>query len=60
MSTPIVAGLAAVIKSANKTTSPKKIRDIILKTGTKIPQLEGLLVSPSVINVQMALKELLL
>ncbi|MDP7321043.1 MAG: S8 family serine peptidase [Bacteriovoracaceae bacterium] len=60
MSTPIVAGLAAVIKSANKTTSPKKIRDIILKTGTTIPQLEGLLVSPSVINVQMALKELLL
>jgi subtilisin family serine protease len=58
MATPIVSGLAAVIKSANSTLSPKQIKDIIIASGTKLPYLEGLIQSSSVINVENALGQL--
>jgi subtilisin family serine protease len=58
MATPIVAGLAAVVKSANKNLSPKEIKDIIMLSGTVNTDLEGLIQSSSVINVKNALNRI--
>lgn len=56
MATPIVAGLAAVLKSANNSLTPKQMKDIIMKNGKKFNYLNGLIQSSSVINVKTALE----
>ncbi len=58
MATPIVAGLAAVLKSAKPGADYQEIRNAILKYGTKMPDLNGLIQSASVIDVNKALKNL--
>ncbi len=58
MATPIVSGLAAVLKSKNLNLSYKVIREAILKGGRHINALEGLIQSSMVVNVAGSLQEL--
>lgn len=58
MATPIVAGLAAVIKSKNRNLKPYQIRDIIFKSVTKYDHLKSKLKTGGVINVSSALNRL--
>lgn len=58
MATPVVAGLAAVIKSANGSLTPKQIKDIIMQSGDKHESLTGNVTSESVVNVQKSVDTL--
>lgn len=58
MATPVVAGLAAVIKSASSGLSPKQIKDIIMESGIKNESLVGNVSSEKVINVKNAINQL--
>lgn len=55
MATPVTAGLAAVIKSANGSLNPKEIKNLIMQTGLKYDSLQGNIASGKVINVLGAL-----
>lgn len=58
MATPLVSGLVALIKSANPNLKHQSIRDLILKNGTHISALDGLIESANVINVNASLQAL--
>jgi subtilisin family serine protease len=58
MATPVVAGLAAVIKSKNKSLSHSQIKTIIMSSSTRKASLEGLVQSGGVINLRNALNQL--
>ncbi len=57
MATPIVAGLAALIKSKNQDLSPKEIKEIIMNSGSYQSSLNGLIKSSAIIDVQSALNQ---
>ena len=54
-SAPLVAGIAALMKSLDPTLSASKIRDIIIKTATPLVALEGKVASGGVLNSYDAL-----
>ena len=58
MATPIVAGLVALIKSANKALDNNEIKDAIMKHGTHHDSLKGVIKSGQVINVKSTLEAL--
>lgn len=58
MATPIVAGLAAVIKGARPHLTPKQIKEIILNSAVYEQSLDGLVQSSSVVNVADAINSL--
>ncbi len=58
MATPIVSGLAAVIKSSKNSLSPSQIKNIMMNSGTVLGQLDGLIKSSSVVNVKAAIDSL--
>tara|TARA_Y100000768_G_scaffold388710_1_gene386359 strand:+ start:119 stop:1417 length:1299 start_codon:yes stop_codon:yes gene_type:complete len=55
MATPLVAGLAALVKTKYPQMNYKQIRDKILNGGKKFAELSGLIGSESVINVGLTL-----
>lgn len=54
MATPHVAGVAALVKSANPTLPPSQIKDIILQTVDKLDSLNGLTITGGRVNVASA------
>ena len=50
MATPIVAGLAALIKSARQNLKPNQIKETIMNTGDRVQNLDGLVTSSAVIR----------
>ncbi|MBT4722176.1 S8 family serine peptidase, partial [Candidatus Falkowbacteria bacterium] len=58
MATPVVAGVAAVIKSAKLSLTYKEIKDLILNNGTKKENLVGMVKSSSVVNTLEALNSI--
>lgn len=50
MATPIVAGLAAQVRSLNPTLNAEQVKDLILKNGTEVSGLKGVIGSGKVIN----------
>jgi subtilisin family serine protease len=58
MSTPLVAGLAAVIKSQNLSLTHTQIKDIILNGGSTFNELEPFTKSGKVINILSSIKSL--
>ena len=55
MATPLVAGLAALVKTKYPQMNYKQIREKILNGGKKFAELSGLIGSESVINVGLTL-----
>lgn len=55
MATPLVSGLAALIKSSNPNLSSKQIRNIIFSTGKSSNSLQGVTETGKVINVRNAI-----
>lgn len=58
MSTPLVAGLVALIKSSRPNLDHRTIREIILSNGTNSDALKGLIESSKVINVGNTLRRI--
>lgn len=58
MATPVVSGLAAVIKGARPNLTPKQIKEIISNSGVYEASLNGVVQSSSVINVASAIDSL--
>ena len=58
MATPLVAGLAAVIKSENLSLTHTQIKDIILNSGSTFNNLEEFIESGKVINIGQAVNGL--
>lgn len=58
MATPVVAGLAAVIKATRTTMSAAQVRAHILSTATKEANLNGLVQSGGVVDVARAISQL--
>lgn len=56
MATPVVAGVAALVRAQDQSRSYLEIRDKILKNGKEYPDLLGLIQSASVVNVRQALE----
>ncbi len=59
MSSPIVAGLTALIKQANPNLSHTQIKNILLEKSRYVPELEGKIVSSGVIDIQASVQEAL-
>lgn len=59
MATPIVAGLAALIKDAKPSLNHWQIIDIIMNTGENVNELNGLVKSGQVVNVKNAVLDAL-
>ncbi len=57
MATPHVAGVAALVLSANDTLSVEELKDALLTSGDPIPALEGITVSGRRLNAASALDE---
>ena len=55
MSTPLVSGLAALVKSKNNSLAAGEVKDLIMNNGDYQSQLDGIIKSSSVINVQNTL-----
>lgn len=58
MATPVVAGMAAVLKGAKSSLSPKQIKELISNSGDYKSNLDGLVQSSSVVNMAQALNSL--
>jgi subtilisin family serine protease/subtilisin-like proprotein convertase family protein len=56
MATPHVAGVAALVLSANDTLSVSELKDVILASGDPIPALEGSTVSGRRVNAASAIR----
>jgi len=54
MATPVVAGIAALIKSAKPNLNHNQIVDIIMSSGVDVSSLQGLITSGQVVNAQEA------
>lgn len=59
MATPIVAGLAALIKSAKPSLNHNQIYNIIMNSGIEIGDLQGVIQSGQVINIRNAILDAL-
>jgi subtilisin family serine protease len=59
MATPIVAGIAALIKDAKPSLNHQQIVNILMGTGVNVPELEGLIQSGQVVNARDAVLEAL-
>ncbi len=57
MATPHVAGVAALVLSANDTLTVEELKDALLTSGDPIPALEGITVSGRRLNAASALDE---
>jgi subtilisin family serine protease len=55
MATPVVAGLAALIKSSNTNMNYKDVKNKIMASGMVVPQLDQMVISGKVIDVKAAL-----
>ena len=54
MASPVVAGVAALVKSADPYLSPRQLKRVIMGTGTFSPALSGKLMVPEVVNAAAA------
>lgn len=56
MATPIVAGIAALVMSENKSLTPEEVRNIIMKSGEYQSNLDGIIKSKSVVDVAKSIE----
>lgn len=56
MATPVVAGIAALVKSANPSLNYQEIRKIIMENGEDAPSLENKVGSAKIVNAKMAVE----
>jgi hypothetical protein len=59
MATPIVAGIAALIKDAKPSLNHQQIVDIIMNSGVNVNELNGLVKSGQVVNARDAVLDAL-
>lgn len=55
MATPVVSGVAALVKSKTTSLTPSQIKTHLMETGTSSPSLQGLISSGKVVNARRAL-----
>ncbi len=59
MASPIVAGIAALMLSANPLLQPQQIKEIFLTTGKALPSLKGKITTGSLVDAEQAVKKAL-